>query len=161
MCFQNFGETCSDVKFNGLYNGKSTFNISIKIYAGLRICLATVLLRDCLTMFDPHIGPQTSTLQIIRNHAKWFPYILRWHARGKLIWFLASITMPSKDSSWCAQTCILGLIEWYKSARLMQRASRQKNNIFVLDFYILELSGSVYSFRNFSEFFQNLLVNLK
>lgn len=62
-------------------------------------------------MFDPHVGPQTSRLQIIRNHAEWFPYILRWHVRGKLIWFLALVTMLSKDSSRCIQTYILGLIK--------------------------------------------------
>ena len=76
-----------------------TLNISIKIYGCLRICVTTVLLCERLTMFDPHIGPQTSRLQIIRNHAEWFPYILRWHVRGKLIWFQALVAMPSEDSS--------------------------------------------------------------
>lgn len=74
-------------------------------------------------MFDPHIGPQTSRLQIIRNHAEWFPYILRWHVRGKLIWFLTLVTMLSKDSSWHIQTYILVLI---KQLLLIQESLQKK-----------------------------------
>lgn len=74
-------------------------------------------------MFDPHVGPQTSRLQIIRNHAEWFPYILRWHVRGKLIWFLALVTMLSKDSSRHIQTYILRLI---KQLLLIQESLQKK-----------------------------------
>lgn len=73
---------------------------------------------------DPHIGPQTSRLQIIRNHAEWFPYILRWHVRGKLIWFRALVATP-EDSSWRVQTCISELIE----QPLLMRGSSELSNI--------------------------------